>query len=106
VLILEGRQLLTIFQDPTFDLGTLVLLLFLNGVMYSAYNLASFLVLGQVELVAHAVLNAFRRVFIILFTSYYFGVHLSLLNIFGVLLAVLGVMLFGYSRAREIRPAS
>lgn len=58
-------------------------------------------VLGRTDLVTHAVLNVFRRVFIILFTSYYFSVHLSTLNAFGVTMAVAGVLLFSYSKSTE-----
>jgi uncharacterized membrane protein (DUF373 family) len=58
-------------------------------------------VLGRTDLVTHAVLNVFRRVFIILFTSYYFALTLSTLNAFGVGLAVLGVLMFSYSKSQE-----
>ena len=49
----------------------------------------------------HAVLNVFRRVVIILFTSAYFGVHLGGLNLMGVAMAVCGVLLFGFSKERD-----
>jgi hypothetical protein len=58
-------------------------------------------VLGRTDLVTHAVLNVFRRVFIILFTSYYFALPLSMLNACGVALADGGVMGFSYSRYLE-----
>lgn len=70
-----------------------------NGIAYSIYNLMSFLVLSRTDLVTHAVLNCFRRVFIIIFTTYYFSLYLSLLNVFGISLAVVGVLLFSYSRS-------
>ena len=101
VIIAEGKQIITLFQDTQFDFVTLITLLILNGIAYSTYNFTSFLVLGRSDLVTHAVLNVFRRVFIIIFTSYYFSIHLSSLNIFGVGLAVVGVLLFGYSRMYE-----
>ena len=103
VILLEGKQLLTTLQDRTFDIQTLLTLLLVNGLTYTLYNLTSFLVLSRVELVAHAVLNVFRRVFIIVFTSLYFGMPLSFLNTVGVLMAVAGVLLFGYSRSLENR---
>ena len=40
-------------------------------------------------------------VVIIVFTSYYFSLTLSSLNIVGIAVAVLGVLLFCYSRSKE-----
>ena len=68
---------------------------------YSIYNLTSFLVLSRTDLISHAVLNVFRRVVIIVFTSYYFSIVLLPLNIMGIAIAVFGVLLFCYSRSRE-----
>lgn len=70
-----------------------------NGLAYTIYNLMSFMVLTRTNIATHAVLNVFRRVFIIVFTSIYFGSHLSLLNIFGIFLSIVGVLLF--NRVRE-----
>jgi len=81
----------------------LLVLLFFNGCAYSCYNLVSFLVLSRTNLVTHAVLNCFRRVFIILFTSFYFLQPISMFNLGGVALAVTGVLLFAYCRSRESR---
>ncbi len=65
-----------------------------NGLAYTVYNLMSFMVLTRTNIATHAVLNVFRRVFIIVFTSIYFGNHLSALNIFGICLSIVGVLLF------------
>lgn len=62
--------------------------------MFAMYNLASYAVLKRTELVTHAVLNVFRRVFIIVFTSLYFRVELTMLSDVGVGVATLGVLLF------------
>lgn len=67
-----------------------------NGVAYTAYNLMSFMVLMRTNIATHAVLNVFRRVFIIVFTSVYFNNPLSDLNIFGIFLSILGVLLFNW----------
>lgn len=77
----------------------LVPLYLANGLAYSTYNIMSILVLSRTDLVTHAVLNAFRRVFIIVSTSFYFHVHLSSLNISGVFVAILGVILFALAKA-------
>jgi solute carrier family 35 protein E1 len=81
----------------------LVSLLCFNGCAYSIYNLISFVVLSRTDLVTHAVLNVFRRVVIITFTTIYFGVELKLVNICGVATAVLGVFAFGYAKNKEGR---
>lgn len=81
----------------------LLLTLVINGCMFALYNLVSYLVLRRTALITHSVLNAFRRVFIILFTTYFFGLYLSPFNLLGVFVAVLGVILFGYSKSRDSR---
>ena len=84
--------------EPWWVLCALVLL---NGTMFACYNLVSYVVLRKTDLVTHAVLNVFRRVVIILFTAYFFHSELSALNMGGVLIAVIGVLLFGYFRSME-----
>ena len=53
-------------------------IIIVNGIAYSTYNIVSFLVLSRTELVTHAVLNVFRRVFIIIMTSWFFQVLYSM----------------------------
>lgn len=92
-----------IVSTTTYNESPIILygLVVLNGMMFACYNLVSYVVLRKTDLVTHAVLNVFRRVVIILFTAYFFGSELSLLNIFGVVVAVTGVLLFGYFRSME-----
>jgi solute carrier family 35 protein E1 len=71
----------------------------LNGLAYATYNMMSIAVLSRTDLVTHAVLNAFRRVFIIMTTSYFFQVRLSVLNIAGIFVAVAGVVSFAVAKA-------
>jgi solute carrier family 35 protein E1 len=100
-IISEGTDIYAFFSGDATMTQTyweLLSLLFLNGCAYAVYNLTSFLVLARTSLVTHAVLNCFRRVFIIVFTSYYFNVEISQFNMLGVALAVLGVMLFAYCK--------
>ena len=80
------------------NFAMIALLLMLNGSMFAFYNLASYGVLKRTELVTHSVLNVFRRVFIIAFTSVYFHVQLTVYSIVGVGLATIGVLLFSTSR--------
>lgn len=101
VVFWEGPEFVARTSDPNFNMLNLMWLVIVNGLAYSCYNLFSFLVLARTDLVTHAVLNVFRRVVIILFTAFYFGVHLSPLNLVGVGMAVAGVLLFGYSKERD-----
>ncbi len=113
---MEGRQLASLWiaqvqpqgymqsaQDAqsALDLVHVSTLLLLNGSMFAVYNLMSYVVLRHTDLVTHSVLNVFRRVFIILFTSYYFGIVLSTFNMGGIGIAVAGVILFGYFRSTD-----
>jgi hypothetical protein len=75
-----------------------LLLLLLNGVMFAAYNLVSYKVAKETELVTHAVFNVCRRLFVIGFTSYYFNTAISNIAAFGIISATAGVLLFSYSR--------
>ena len=72
----------------------LCLMYLCNGVAYTIYNLMSFMVLMRTNIATHAVLNVFRRVFIIVFTAIYFKNHLSTLNMLGIFLSIAGVLLF------------
>jgi len=100
-ILLEASQIKTLLTWDFSELWYFGQLLLFNGAAYSIYNLMSFLVLSRTDLVTHAVLNVFRRVFIIVYTSWFFAVHLSLLNSCGVALAVVGVLLFALAKHRE-----
>lgn len=98
-LIIEARTLLTIlFGNIEFSVFTLLCLFLLNGIMYTAYNITSFLVLSRTSLVTHAVLNVFRRVVIIIFTAFFFDIQLSMFNILGVFLAISGVLSYTFMK--------
>jgi solute carrier family 35 protein E1 len=105
---MEGRGLMDLFRDlrtnmtSTEDSASHILaLLALNGSMFACYNLMSYVVLRHLDLVTHSVLNVFRRVVIIVFTSVYFALYLSPFNMIGILIAVAGVLLFGYFRTTD-----
>lgn len=91
------------YSQESLGMLPLVILYVLNGLAYSTYNLMSFMVLMRVNIATHAVLNVFRRVFIIVFTSLYFGNKLSYLNIFGIALSVLGVLTFNFTRQPSLQ---
>jgi solute carrier family 35 protein E1 len=110
--IFEGRSILSYYHQSTAiqyenpeghqsNITTLLELLLINGLMFATYNLVSYLVLRRTDLITHSVLNAFRRVFIILFTSFYFNHVLSSFNCLGITVAVIGVLMFGYFRSHD-----
>ena len=98
-LLIEARTLLTVlFSSREFNIFTLFGLFLLNGLMYTTYNITSFLVLSRTSLVTHAVLNVFRRVVIIVFTAVFFNIQLSSFNVLGVFLAISGVLLYTFMK--------
>jgi solute carrier family 35 protein E1 len=101
----EGSGVASVFAERSAmsqsGLLSYVGLLAINGAAYSVYNLASFAVLAKSDLITHAVFNAFRRVVSISFTVAYFGVVISSTNALGVLIAVGGVLAFGYAKSQE-----
>jgi solute carrier family 35 protein E1 len=98
VVVTEGSQIYHYFINTSTEFIHLVQLVVVNGVAYTIYNIASFIVLSKVLVVTHAVLNVFRRVAIISATSYYFSISLTMLNIYGVVLAIAGVISFVLSK--------
>ena len=103
-IYLESMQVVQLFMMQS-KIGWFVLPLYcFNGLAYATYNLMSILVLSRTDLVTHAVLNAFRRVFIIVTTSIYFQTRLSNLNIIGVFIAIAGVVCFAIAKSRGPQP--
>jgi hypothetical protein len=101
----ESSSFFSILKQNYFNQSQLLLLLLMNGITYSIYNFVSFLVLSRTKLITHAVLNVFRRVVIILFTSWFFRIPFSLLNGSGIILAVFGVLMFALSKNKEMQAA-
>lgn len=95
------QQLLT--SSSVDDLMRLACLMGFNGLMYSSYNLLSYMVLERVPLVTHAVLNVMRRVVIIVATSIYFSTPMSSLNAAGIVTALLGVSLYTWAKSSPPR---
>ena len=83
------------------SIPSLLMFFLFNGIVFSIYNLTSYVVLRKTDLITHSVLNAFRRVFIITFTTLWFHSSLSWINIFGIILSIFGVILFGYCKSLD-----
>merc|ERR1712151_948727 len=96
----EGPTLRTATQSRDFDLTSFVEVISLNGLMYTAYNQFSFMVLSRVATATHAVLNVTRRVCVIGTTTLVFGTPLSGFNMAGIGIAVVGMLLFSHSKTR------
>lgn len=77
----------------------LIVLLIFNGCAFSGYNLLSMVVLAQTELFTHTILNAIRRVCMIIVSVIYFRNHISVLNMFGITLAAGGGLLYSYVKS-------
>jgi drug/metabolite transporter (DMT)-like permease len=103
-MYMEGNELynrLVLMWDDT-EMGTrlrLLLIVVSNGVAYTCYNIMSFLVLTRTNMITHAVLNCVRRVFVIIFTGLFFALRATATNLFGVGIAVLGVIAFAYFKS-------
>ena len=67
-----------------------VFLLFVNGLAFTSYNLASTYILTRISVVHHAALNCIRRVFAIVVTSIIFGLKMTMLQAVGIALAIGG----------------
>jgi drug/metabolite transporter (DMT)-like permease len=76
-------------------------LVLLNGVTYAAYNQMSFLVLSLTTVLSHSVGNSFRRIATIIFSVYMFGNTITTQNAIGMVLAIAGVVLYSFSKARD-----
>jgi hypothetical protein len=81
------------------SVSKLILLCVFNGFCYSLYNQSSFMVLGRVTFVSHATFNVMRRVFIIVFTSWWFAIVISPTNMIGIFMAMSGFALFLFLKA-------
>ena len=107
-LYMEGPRLVEEFfldLDTTYTSSRheLLFILLCNTLAYTTYNTMSFLVLRRTTMVTHAVLNCFRRVFIIVFTCHYFQVPISNFNLAGIGVAITGVIAFGWTKTISLR---
>lgn len=100
----EGGTLLAAFSSPDFQLARFTVVILVNGLMYTAYNQFSFMVLSRVSTATHAVLNVCRRVCVIGATTLFFGTPLSMLNMFGIAVAVAGMFWFTHAKSQPAKP--
>lgn len=72
-----------------------------NGLAFTAYNLASTYVLSRISVVHHAALNCIRRLFAIVVTSIAFGVPITLLSAIGILVSIGGFASFTHFKQEK-----
>lgn len=73
-------------------------ILLLNGATYTVFSLCSFATITRTNIVTHAVLNALRRVAVIVASAAYFNTKLSTQVLTGGAIAVGGVVWFSVSK--------
>lgn len=98
----EGEKMREAVDSPSFEGLRFMSVILLNGMMYTAYNQFSFMVLSRVSTATHAVLNVLRRVCVIGATTFFFGTPLSFVNMEGMIVAVLGMLWFTYSKSGSV----
>jgi drug/metabolite transporter (DMT)-like permease len=108
VAVVEGSGLYRVLMGnlereakDAVDIHQLLPSLLMNAVMYTIYAVASFIILQRTDLITHAAVNAFRRVFSILLTALYFGVELNMANLTGIFVSCCGALLFTYFKSRD-----
>lgn len=69
-----------------------------NAIGYFLYNFMSYVAMSRTDLITHAVLNVFRRVFVIIFSCAYFNVPITYYNACGIGIACCGVILFSRTK--------
>lgn len=81
-----------------------IILLFTDGVLNWLQNIIAFSVLSIVTPLTYAVASASKRIFVIAVSLLILGNPVTKLNVFGMLLAILGVLC--YNRAKYISKSS
>jgi drug/metabolite transporter (DMT)-like permease len=71
-----------------------------SSLMYTGYNSFSFLVLGRMEPVRHAIFNVFKRAFNILTSMLFFGLPITSQFMIGLSIAMFGLIVYSFGKAK------
>ena len=74
------------------------LLLAVNSICFTVYNVSSYILLGKIQLSYHAVGNAVRQGFVILASIIFVGSTLTADNTIGIVCVVAGAALYASSK--------
>ena len=74
------------------------LLLAVNSICFTVYNVSSYILLGKIQLSYHAVGNAVRQGFVILASIFFVGSTLTADNTIGIMCVVAGAALYASSK--------
>lgn len=84
--------------SETLSESRVLMLLFADGVLNWLQNIIAFSVLSYVTPLTYAVANASKRIFVIAVSLFILGNPVTGTNIFGMLLAILGVLLYNKAK--------
>jgi hypothetical protein len=91
----------TATTTTTFYSMEYALLSLANGIAFASYNLASTYILSRISVIHHAVLNCIRRVFAIVITSIIFGLAITSLQVYGILIAMTGFVSYVHYKSQK-----
>lgn len=99
-LLIELPFALAIEGLPMLPSARIGYLLAGSGVFYTLYNTVSFMALGRTGVVTHAVGNILKRASVIVVSIMVFRTPIKLLNGIGMVVALLGTMLYSLVKQR------
>jgi len=91
------------FTNVVLDTRALLLIVGV-GFFHFLQSVSAISFLAWASSVSYSIANTFKRVFVIILSIIYFGNEVTLLNYLGILLSVLGILL--YSRANDVHKSN
>ncbi|XP_047310378.1 phosphoenolpyruvate/phosphate translocator 2, chloroplastic [Impatiens glandulifera] len=105
-ILMEGVKFSPSYLQQAASVGVnireLGIRLVLSGICFHSYQQVSYVILGMVSAVTHAVGNSVKRVVVIISSVIFFQTPVSPINSLGTAIALVGVFL--YSKAKRMKP--